>query len=209
MGPVGIRAVFAAWRELGYMPGISDRHAVENWPWFLANDTCELDFGIGRTDIAKRQRLRAQKRQTIEQYLEAEASDEAVSRGHGDDPVVSVIESLCGLRSFTWGSNYRNVGQIPGVPEGAVVETRCVFDGAGVHPFPSPMPDLVKALVLPHVFRQEAIIDIAMGGTFDELVALVATDPLCSRLPMGRARDMVREMVQVTGAYIPNEKLVP
>ena len=45
-----------------------------------------------------------------------------------------MIESLCGHKSFLYTANYMNIGQIPGAPEGAVVETRCLFDAAGVHP---------------------------------------------------------------------------
>jgi alpha-galactosidase len=128
--------------------------------------------------------------------------------GHGDDPVLAVIESLCGQRSFLYGSNFENLGQIPQLPLGAVVETRCRFDAAGVHPLASPMPPVLQMLVLPHVLRQEAIIDIALEGSFDDLVALVMTDPLCTRLRMGQVRAMVGEMIQANRKYIKNPRLL-
>ena len=201
----GSRAVFAAWRELGVMPAINDRHAVENWPWFLTGETDKLGFSLKRTTIAERWAWRREARARLERFI---ASGEMGSLGHGDDPVVTVIECLSGHRSFLWGSNYPNVGQIPELPLGAVVETRCHFDAAGVHPLASPMPPIVRILVEPQVLRQEAIIDIALHGSLDELVALVTTDPLCSRLPIGKARQMVREMLQANRAYIPNARLL-
>lgn len=203
----GLRAGFAIWRELGYLPSIADRHTTENWPWFLAGQTGELPFGITRTTIEERIVWQADKRESLERY--AAGDDDALGQqGHGDDPVVTVVEALSGSRSFLYGSNYANVGQIPGLPEGAVVETRCLFDAAGVHPVCSPMPDLLKILVLPHVLRQEAIIDIALRGSRDELVALVLTDPLCSHLRVGECRAMVEEMLAATRSWISNARLL-
>ncbi len=71
-----------------------------------------------------------------------------------------------------------------------------------------PMPGVLQTTVLPHVIRQEAVTDIAMQGTFDELVALVQTDPLCSSLPMGACRLMVRDMLAANGKWIQNQRLL-
>ena len=122
--------------------------------------------------------------------------------------MVTVIEALEGHRSFLFGSNYRNQGQIPQLPADAVVETRVRFDGAGVHPLASPMPAVLVPYVLPIVLRQEAIIDIALTGAFDELVALVAGDPLCSRLAVGDCRRMMQELMEANRPWIQNPKLL-
>lgn len=204
----GFRAALAAWRELGYLPSLGDRHVVENWPWFLASNTAGLAYGIKRTSIAEREQWMRDKRETIERYVRTGDEGALGPLGHGDDPMLDVIESLSGLRSFLWSANYPNIGQIPGLPEGAVVETRCLFDAAGVHPLVSPMPDLLKALVAPQVLRQEAILDIALCGSFDELVALVMTDPLCCRLSFAQGRQMAREMLLATRKWIRNERLL-
>ncbi|MDO8586576.1 MAG: hypothetical protein Q7T82_06005 [Armatimonadota bacterium] len=203
-----MRAAFAVWREIGYIPSIRDRHCTENWPWFLNVQPDPLPYGIVRTFIAERQQGRKDRKECLERYVRTE--DEAVlgELGHGDDPICEVIECLEGHDSFMWSANYMNIGQIPGFPEGSVVETRCRFDAAGAHPLCSPMPDLLKTLVLPQVIRQEAILDIALTGSFDELVALMTTDPLCSRLPMGKCREMVREMLTAERQWIQNPRLL-
>jgi len=203
----GLRAGFAVWREIGYLPSIGDRHTTENWPWFLAGEP-NLPFGLKRTSIAERAAWRLDRQEQMRRYVETGDEKLLGSQGHGDDPIVTLIEALSGKRSFLYGANYANVGQIPGLPEGAVVETRCLFDAAGVHPLCSPMPDVLKTLVLPQVLRQEAIIDIALSGSFDELSALVMTDPLCSRLKMGQCRQMVREMLLANQALIQNPRLL-
>jgi alpha-galactosidase/6-phospho-beta-glucosidase family protein len=207
-----MRADFALWREVNYMPAIGDRHMIENWPNFLAvspgTPESTLPFAIKRTHIDERQAWYDQARVPLQEY--AQTGDEAKlgAQGHGDDPIVTVIEALSGQRTFVFTSNYTNIGQIPQLPLGAVVETRCQFDAAGVHPHCSPMPPIITTLVAPHVLRQEAIIDIALTGTFDELVALVISDPMCCRLKIGECRQMVREMLEANRALIQNSKLL-
>ena len=202
------RAAFVLWHELGYMPSITDRHVVENFPWFLARPTPELPFRLKRTFIEERRQWKAVKKREIEAFVATGEQAAIKGFGHGNDPITTLIEALCGHRSFLYGANYRNAGQIPGLPEGAVVETRCRFDGAGVHPLVSPMPDILKCMALPTVLRQEMIIDIALHGSFGDLVALVQTDPLCSRLAVGRSREMVRELLTANRALIQNPRLL-
>ncbi|MBT6147484.1 MAG: hypothetical protein HOH74_18750 [Gemmatimonadetes bacterium] len=209
-GHASTRAGFAVWREIGYMPSLNDRHIVENWPWFVARDsaTDDLPFSLVRTSVEERRQQLAKREGDLQDLVSAEDPQRLASLGHGDDPLVTVMEALSGHGDFLWGSNYRNIGQIPGFPEEAVVETRCQFDAAGVHPLSSPMPGVLQSLVLPHVLRQEAIIDIALEGTFDELVALVMTDPLCCRLRMGETREMVQQMLEATRQWIRNPRLL-
>ena len=202
------RAIFAIWREIGYLPSISDRHAVENFSWFLANGSEELPFGIQRTSVDQRVAWQAGKEQALRNYIECGDDQHMNQLGHGDDPVGAVIESLSGHRSFLWGSNYQNVGQTPQAPQGAVVESRCLFDKHGVHPESSPMPAALMPIVLPTIHRQEAIVDIALDGTFDQLVSLVLTDPLCARLDITDCRRMVGSMLQANCHYIVNKRLL-
>lgn len=207
-GAVHTRAAFAVWREIGWLPSINDRHIAENFPWFVVQPTDDLPYGIKRTSIAERLARKEHTRKQFEDLRRAEDAAAVEKPGSGGDPVAGVIEALSGFRSLVIGANYRNIGQIPGLPDGAVVETRIRFDGAGAHPMASPMPDILKAITLPTVLRQEAIVDIALHGSFDELVALVLTDPLCSRMPLTRCRDMVRELLTANRKLVPNPRLL-
>ncbi len=208
IGVYGSRAIFALWREIGTMPSINDRHAVENWPWFLFSETGDLTHGIEITTIAKRREKKLARRDKLRDIVESGDAGQAGDLGHGDDPIVPLIESLLGRRSLTIPVNYMNIGQIPDAPAGAVVETRGRIDGAGVHPMASPMPLAVKAIVMPQIYRQEALVDIAMDGSFDDLVAIVTTDPMCSRLPIGQTRAMMTEIMDATRQWIQNPRLL-
>ena len=203
------RAVFAIWRETGFMPGINDRHMVENFPWFLSRDSeDQIPFRLERTSHAERRSQRAAREQDIRRFVESDGAVGLENFGHGDDPVVTVVESLAGKREFVYCANSRNIGQTPQLPPDAVVETRARYNGAGVHPFPSPMPDALVPYLLPMALRQEAIIDIALNGSFDDLVGLVAGDPLCSRLGIADCRKMMRAMLEANREWIRNPKLL-
>jgi len=205
---VANRIIFMLWHNLGYLPAISDRHAVENYPQFQVSKSGKLPYDVERTNIAQRQTRLSKCRTLIESYIKSHDDNSLGPLGHGDDPVVQVIESLSGKRSFLWCSNYMNIGQLPDFLEGAVVETRCLFDKAGVHPLCSKMPDILKPIVLPHVLRQEISIDIILHGSFNDLVALVGTDPMCCQLSFRQCSEMLREMLTANKTFIKNPKLL-
>ena len=80
---------------------------------------------------------------------------------------------------------------------GKTVLADCDVDAADLH-----------LVVEPTVLRQEAVIDIALTGTFGELVALVYGDPLCCRLQPGQCRALMRELLEAIRACITNPKLL-
>ena len=207
-GPSGNVVNFALWRQYGYMPTVPDRHTVENHPSFIVNEDGTLGYGLHRTTVAERRAAARRRKDELEAYVKTGNEADFGKMGHGDDPVLQVIESLSGHRSFLWGSNYRNMGQMRGAPEDAVVETRCLFDSAGVHPLCSPLPEVLKPLLMPMIHRQEAVLDVVLRGRFDEFVALVASDPLCCRLSPGRCREMMKELLLATREWIQNPKLL-
>ena len=97
--------------------------------------------------------------------------------------------------------NAPNVGQIPQLPQGAIVETRGVLDAAGFHPLAAPMPMEIEAVVRPHVLRQELLVAAALEGDFDRAVAALASDPLVGRADL--AAPMLEEMVKKTREWLP------
>jgi len=52
------------------------------------------------------------------------------------------------------------------------------------------------------------MIEVVLRGNFDEFVALVITDPLCSRLSIGDCRQMMKELLLANRAFITNPRLL-
>jgi alpha-galactosidase len=186
------------WRQLGALPAIGDRHMVEFFSGFLQGTENVERYGLVRTSIADREEGRGKARQRVEGWLRGAGELEV---GEGSDDVAGWIAALAGGPSVEDNLNAPNVGQVPQLPEGAIVETRGVLDAAGFHPLAAPMPAEIEAVVRPHVLRQELLVDAALEGDFDRAVAALASDPLMGRADL--ARPLLEEMIQKTREWLP------
>jgi alpha-galactosidase/6-phospho-beta-glucosidase family protein len=97
--------------------------------------------------------------------------------------------------------NSPNVGQIPQLPDGAVVETRGVLDASGCRPLVSPLSPALAATVAPHVWRQELTVEAALEGDADKVLAVLATDPLSG--PAESVSTMLDQMLAATRPLLP------
>jgi alpha-galactosidase/6-phospho-beta-glucosidase family protein len=192
-------------RDLGVLPAIGDRHLTEFLPTFLQGDNVER-YGLVRTTIADRQANYDRKRAEIQRVLSGEtplvvAEPTDVLGERQADDVGSWIAALEGKTLVEDNLNAPNIGQIPQLPLGAIVETRGVLDGTGFHPLASPLPPQLEAIVRPHALREEMTIDAALEGDFDKALAVLVTDPLLVR--PDDARPMLEEMIAATRAWLP------
>jgi alpha-galactosidase/6-phospho-beta-glucosidase family protein len=193
-------------RELGALPAIGDRHLTEFLPTFLQGEENVARYGLVRTSIADRAENYARKRASIGRILSGEeplvvAEPTDVLGERQSDDVGAWIAALEGKIAIEDNLNAPNIGQVPQLPLGAIVETRGVLDGAGYHPLASPMPPQIEAIVRPHVLREELTIEAALEGSFDKALAVLASDPLLVRPES--ARPMLEEMIAATRAWLP------
>ncbi|MCW8128806.1 MAG: hypothetical protein KIS92_00345 [Planctomycetota bacterium] len=198
---VGTRAGFALWKEYGHLPGIGDRHMVENFAHFIT-DKAEMErYGIARTTIEDRRRGRERGR---ERTLHMTQAPERLTIPDTHAPVIQMIDALEGHGVYVTTLNVENVGQIPELPARANLETLCRVDRLGVHPMTigQPFPAALDAIVRPHILRQEASIEAALTGDFERCVRLLASDPLVRRVTDARA--MLAEMIERNREWLPN-----
>jgi alpha-galactosidase len=196
----GTRAGFALWKELGYLPGIGDRHIVENFGNFITDRKQMEKFGIVRTSIDERQTRLAQAKTNVKRYI---AAPETLNVPNTHAPVIQMVDALEGQGDLLTTLNVENVGQIPELPARSNVETLCHIDRLGVHPIAigTPLPRVIETVVRPHVQRQEGIIDAALTGDFELATGLLATDPLVRSITDARA--MLKEMVEKNKEWLP------
>jgi alpha-galactosidase len=199
----GVRAGFALWKEVGYLPGIGDRHIVENFGNFLTDQKQIEKYGIVRTTIDQREQGQAQAKANVKRYI---AEPEKLNVPNTHAPVIQMVDALEGQGDLLTTLNVENVGQIPELPARANVETLCHIDRLGVHPITigQPLPRAIEAIVRPHILRQEGIIDAALTGDFELAVNLLATDPLVRSITDARA--MMKEMIEKNKEWLPQFK---
>ncbi|MBI2501788.1 MAG: hypothetical protein HYW07_00950 [Candidatus Latescibacteria bacterium] len=187
-------------RQLGALPGIGDRHLVEFLPGFLDSAQRVEEWGLKRTSIAERRQNRLRARARIEDQL---SGREELRLPEGSDDVAGWIGALDGGPSVEDNLNVANLGQIPQLPEGAVVETRGLLDATGFRPLASPMPKELEAIVRPHVLRQELSVEAALEGSFAKALALLSTDPL---VRPECARPLLEDLLAGTRQWLPQFK---
>ena len=197
---VGTRAGFALWKEIGFLPGIGDRHMVENFGCFITDSRQMEKYGIVRTSIADRRKNMELQKNRVRTFID-KPEDLSIPATHA--PVIQMVDALEGRGDLLTTLNVENAGQIPELPARANVETLCRVDKLGVHPLAinRPLPRALDAILRPHILRQEGAIDAAITGDRELAVGLLASDP-CVRF-ITDARAMLTEMIELNRAWLP------
>ena len=195
----GNRAALRLWRELGHMPGISDRHITEFFPHFLKDRETIARYGIRLTTIPDREKGR---KETAKRFQAMASGQTPLTFSPTSDNVVGIVEALEGGARLIDSVNAPNVGQVSNLPEGAIVETLCRYDSAGWHPITAgPLPPILKSIVEPHLIRQELTIDAAIEGSRDKALQALLGDPRV--LDADIARPMLEELLEGNREVLP------
>ena len=183
--------------QIGALPAIGDRHLCEFLPGYLNGEENLKRAGLTRTGVADREERAKGAIGRVKK--EIGSADLSVPQVTGDD-IGAWSCALFGGDPVEDNVSAPNVGQIPQLPDGAVVETRGVFDASGCHPIASPMPEAIEAMVRPHAIRDEMVIDAALNGDFDLALAALSTDPALGRDDL--ARPLLTELVGATREWL-------
>ena len=192
---------FDLFKRYGAVAAAGDRHLAEfcEGDWYLQNPEWVDKWGFGLTPISYRHEkqagriARSERLRTGEEELKIEPT--------GEEGVLQ-MRAILGLANLVTNVNLPNVGQIPNLPLGAVVETNAVFTSDNVKPvFAGPVPEGVYALVARNVDNQLLI--AKAGKTKDLALAFKAfvNDPL-TRINTEDAKKLFDEMIDNTKKYL-------
>jgi len=194
-------------QHYGPLPAIGDRHMCEFFPNFLQGLDNVKKYGLVRTPLSARAARYDLWRKKIERMVSWELQPQFqdatdVLGARQTDDLASWVLALSGLGPvYEDNVNAPNIGQIPDLPPGAVVETRCLLDATGYRPLASPLPEALEPVILPHVIRQELTVEAGVEGDFEKAVAVLASDPLVRGIE--DVRPMLTRMLEATKEYLP------
>jgi alpha-galactosidase/6-phospho-beta-glucosidase family protein len=186
-------------RLYGYLPAAGDRHLCEFLPGYLRDqkERERLDIRVTTVDV-RRERLAADR-------------DRVRRMGQGQDPIPTgrSREEISDIIAAMWTGedsvnivNLPNAGQVRDLPLDAVVETYGAVNGTGTSGIVfGELPTPVAALVHPHVFNQEAVVQAGLTGDRDLAFRAFVNDPLVGN--QTGARQMFEEMLDAQAAYLP------
>jgi len=191
--------------RFGLLGAAGDRHLVEFVPWYLDIDDPEQiqRWGIRLTPSSARVGDDDSTSPT-EQYLAGEREWEFTESG---EEAVDIMRALLGRGAVKTHLNYPNRGQIPDLPNGAVVETNALLTGDSVTPLSAgTLPRPVRSLVQRTVDNQETYVGAGFAGDLDLAFRAFLNEPLMT-VDREQARSMFADLVEAERDYLTDYDL--
>ncbi len=190
-------------RRFRVLAAAGDRHLVEfmDRSWYLKNKADAESWLYHLTTVGYRKQDRINK---INQSHRIADGEEEIKVVKSDEEVVELMKALLGLiPPMVSNANTLNVGQMAGMPAGAVVETNCVFSRNSVKPIVAkPLPGDVNALVLRNAQNIENAYYGIKNRDYRQIFEAFVNQPLCSGLALSDARELFVRMVKATDNYL-------
>ena len=188
-------------KRYGYIAAAGDRHLAEFCPanWYLHDKACVDFWKFALTSVDWRKKDLQERLECSEKYRTGK--EPVKLRSTGEDGV-NQIRALLGLHEMTTNVNLPNIGQIPNLPLGVVVETNASFRTNEVRPLiAGDIPTEIYSLVARIVGEQEALDKAAATRDLEKAFAVFAADPQM-KLSLGKARELFDKMIDNTKEYL-------
>jgi alpha-galactosidase len=192
------------YRRFGALPLVGERHIPEFAPQYLRVDDPEQlhRWGVRQTPYAFYLDSWSDTPEQLEAYMSGEEAFELTESG---EDIVRLVRALVGKADLTTNVNHPNVGQMPGVREGAVVETNANLSTGSVDPVTTgPLPDPVRTQINDHVSTQETLVKAAFSGDVDLAFQAFRNDPQLSAYQPETCEAMFRDLVTTSREHLEN-----
>lgn len=179
------RRVFDAF---GLFPIPGDEHLCEYLPWASDPQTqpwekYELELYEWQTHSLERDNKWVE----LEKATEERNAPEEYVPSHSEG-ALEMIENIQLDSDFYWEAvNVPNVGQIPNLPEGAIIELPGLINAAGVTGVPvGPMPEGIAELLRREITVSHLTVDAVVAGDRDLALQALLLDPVVRDLDVAR-----------------------
>ncbi len=187
--------------KFGYIAAAGDRHLAEFCPgkWYLKDPETVRKWKFGLTTVEWRKNDLKNRLAKSDRLLSGEEEFKLSPTG---EEGVKQMRALLGLCELVTNVNIPNVGQIPNLPIGAVVETNAVFRADSVTPvFAGDVPREILPLISRISSEQELVVEAAMERNLEKAFHAFICDPLVT-IGLEDARKLFDEMVGNTKIYL-------
>ena len=196
------RVKFDLFRRYGLIAAAGDRHLAEFMPpWYLKDPDTARRWGFSLTTVDWREKdlmERLRKREALLSGSEPIRMKESGEEGH------LLLKALLGLGDLVSNVNIPNRGQIPKLPESAVVEVNAFFSRGAITPmYSGALPPGLDALISRHALNQQAVVKAAMDCDRNLALNVLLNDPQMSRVDPLDAERMLGEMIMNTADVLP------
>jgi alpha-galactosidase len=188
-------------RRFGVLGAAGDRHLVEFVPWYLLSEEALHRYGVILTPSSYR--LGTWQPSAEARTAESEQQPGGTDLQRSDEEGVDQMLALLGIQPLDTNVNLPNLGQIPELPLGAMVETNAQFRNSELRPLvPEPLPTGVLSLLRRVVDVQEMTLEAAIYKDRDLAFQALLNDPLCC-IPTDQAWEMFKELLAANRDMLP------
>lgn len=189
----------------GVMGAAGDRHLAEfnRGSFYLRDPETAESWGFTLTPVSYRKEDLKRRLETSEAYYTGKTP--FVFKDAGEEGVLQ-MRALLGLGDMVTNVNLPNMGQIPNLPIGAVVETNAGFTSGRLQPvFAGPIPASIYPMIATACANQELTVQAALRRDRDMALCAFLADPLMTA-SLDDGKKMFAEMFDNTAAYLKDYK---
>lgn len=193
-------------RRFGALSAAGDRHLAEFFPgsWYLASKEAPEEMAFSLTPVSFRIRQQAER---VAESEEMAAGIRKIDLKKSSEEAVELLCTIAGAHPAMLSNvNMPNLGQMPGYPSGAIVETNCVFSENTVRPITAlPLPKPVDAWVRHASDAIDTLYDGIRRRDLDEIFEAFLRQALCMRLSPADGRRLFSKMARNTFACLEKD----
>jgi len=190
----------------GAFPAVLDRHITEFFPHLFPGGryfgkTLGVDAFSFEGTIAHGDKAYAEMQEQAEG--KAPLPEWYFRRSSGEhEQVIEIIEAIESDTPRVFSANLANRGQVPNLPEEAVVESPAVATAAGLRPLTlAPLPAGVSATLVSKFQVIEAIVDAALTGDAGLFTQALLLDG--AAISVDSARSLAEDLLTAHAQYLP------
>ncbi|MBQ6999047.1 MAG: alpha-glucosidase/alpha-galactosidase [Clostridia bacterium] len=192
---------FDLFQRYGWIAAAGDRHLAEFCPgdWYLESPQRVEEMLFALTPVSWRRGRLSELLEETDKLISGEEKFKVKPTGEDS---VKQIRALIGLEDACTNVNLPNIGQIPNLPLGAVVETNAQFTANSVTPvMAGNVPENILPLIGHVCAEQEMVLTAVLERDVSKAFNAFASDPLV-RLPLDKAKELFKEMLANTAEYL-------
>ena len=197
---------FDLFLKYGVIGAAGDRHLAEFVPnnWYLKDPETVEKWGYMLTTVDWRKENLQERLDRSKRLVSGE--EKFVIKETGEEGVKQ-MKALIGLGDFVTNVNVPNVGQIPNLPLGAVVETNAHFTANDVRPvYAGNIPNNVLSLMYQTVLCQEMTVEAGVKRDLNLAFNAFCKDSQVEKLSYDDAKALFDEMIENTSKYLTEYK---
>ena len=190
------------YRKYGALGAAGDRHLAEFMPgkWYLKDPETVKQWQFGLTTVDFREK---QQEERIAETIEMAEGTRPFPVIKSTEEAVDLMKALMGFGTIVSNVNMPNMGQMPQMPMGSIVETNCIFSNNQVKPVVSrELPVAVANLVYRNCVNIDTTYEGIKERDLGKLYAAFANQPLCNHLTMEESWELFRQMCYNTREYL-------